>query len=235
MSESFQRTRIKFCGMVRAQDVRFASSLGVDALGLVFYPKSPRALTLDEALTLRRAMPSFVSCVGLFVNADPAWIKALNQKLGLDVLQFHGDETADQVQTCLLGASSEDKPSDSADVRRRLPYWRAIRVKPDSDLLESDRVFQDAEALLLDAYSESYGGTGKRFDWGLAKPLPGHRMILSGGLDAMSVGAGIAALSPLAVDVSSGIQTADPRVKSAEHMEQFVAAVRTADSLRAKL
>ena len=232
-------TQIKFCGLVREQDVRFASALGVDALGLVFYPKSPRFLNLDEALALRRVMPSSVRCVGLFVNAEPAWVSLHQRKLGLDVLQFHGDETAGQIRDILAGIRAplaEPRVAQEFAAPAHGPvWWRAIRVRPDTDLLESDRVFHDAQALLLDAYSEGFGGSGKRFDWSLAKALPGARMILSGGLDADTVASGIAALAPMAVDVSSGIQGADPRVKSAERMEQFVAAVKAADSLRARL
>ena len=118
------RTRIKFCGLVRAEDIVFASRLGVDALGFVFYPKSPRYLELEDALALRRAVPSYVACVGLFVNADPALVQAYRSKLGLDVVQFHGDETLEHIHQSL--ASSGQCP----------PFWRALRVKPDSDLLE---------------------------------------------------------------------------------------------------
>ena len=219
------RTRVKFCGLVREQDVRLAASLGVDALGLVFYAKSPRFVEPDLALQLRRAMPSFVAAVGLFVNAPPALVQECQRRLGLDVIQFHGDETPAQVHQSLAGPEGSRLAPGPA-------YWRAIRVQPETDLLESDRMFSDAEALLLDAFSTGYGGSGKRFDWRLAQPLSPGRMILSGGLDEHSVGEGIAQLSPLAVDVSSGIQTADPRVKSAELMERFMQAVRTADLLK---
>jgi phosphoribosylanthranilate isomerase len=234
-SPKVNRTRIKFCGLVRAQDVHFAARLGVDALGLVFYTKSSRYVSLDEAKALRRLMPSYVSCVGLFVNAPPEEVRTYRSTLGLDVVQFHGDETTEQIEHSMDDESaiypkSFNHGPDLASISP--PFWRALRVKPDSDLLELAANYPGAEALLLDAYSEAFGGTGKRFDWSLAKQLPSDRIVLSGGLDAESVGDGIAGLRPFAVDVSSGIQGEDARVKSPERMEQFVAAVQKADFLK---
>jgi phosphoribosylanthranilate isomerase len=214
---------------VRAQDVVFAAKLGVDALGFVFYPKSSRYLSLEDARALRRLVPSYVACVGLFVNAEPAQVCRYRSELGLDVIQFHGDETMDDIYSALAPPAGESRPSTELNA----PFWRALRVKPDSNLLELASEFPAAEALLLDAYSEAFGGTGQRFDWTLAKALPSERTILSGGLDADSVGAGIAGLHPFAVDVSSGIQAQHARAKSPERMEQFVAAVHKADILKA--
>jgi phosphoribosylanthranilate isomerase len=243
------RTRIKFCGLVRSEDVVFAARLGVDAIGLVFYPKSPRFLSLEDARALRQLLPSYVACVGLFVNADPSSVREHRSKLGLDVIQFHGDETMSQISQSLVpetlrtiqpgsnqtGAASTSPFSTSpfsTSPFSTSPFWRALRVKPDSDLLELSAPYAAAEALLLDAYSEAYGGTGKGFDWSQAKSLPSERIILSGGLDAGSVSRGISALSPLAVDVSSGIQAEHARAKSPERMEQFMAAVQKADFLK---
>jgi phosphoribosylanthranilate isomerase len=213
------QTRIKFCGLVRLEDVCLAVQLGVDAIGLVFYPKSPRYLSLDEAKLLRSAIPSHVACVGLFVNQPPELIRQYRDTLGLDVLQFHGDETMVQIEAC-VGAT---------------PFWKALRVRPDDDLLELSAGFERADAFLLDAYSESFGGTGKRFDWSLAEALPASKVVLSGGLDHDTVAGGICRLQPRGVDVSSGIQADHPRAKSAQRMEQFVAAVRSADILKVKL
>ncbi len=233
------RTRIKFCGLVRSEDITFAAHLGVDAIGLVFYPKSPRFLSLEDAQALRQILPSFVACVGLFVNADPALVREHRSKLGLDVVQFHGDETLTQIsmslgQEMLRPDDQKSNPtsSNSFGSNSAAPFWRALRVKPDSDLLELSAPYSAAEALLLDAYSEAFGGTGQGFDWSQAKSLPSERIILSGGLDADSVSRGIAALNPLAVDVSSGIQAEHARAKSPQRMEQFMAAVQQADFLK---
>lgn len=212
------RTRIKFCGLVREQDIELAVALGVDAIGFVFYPKSPRFVTFDQAAQLRRRLPSFVAAVGLFVNAPADQVQQACGSVGLDVVQFHGDETP---QLCGQAAR---------DVRH---YWRAVRMRGPGDLLESARQYPQAEALLLDAFSQAYGGTGKQFDWSWIPPQHGCRLILSGGLDAGSVGEAIEAVKPFAVDVSSGIQAAaDPRVKDAHLMARFVEAVSRADARR---
>jgi phosphoribosylanthranilate isomerase len=209
------RTRIKFCGMVRPADVDQAVALGVDAVGFVFYPKSPRFLAIDEATALRRRLPSFVRAVGLFVNEDPARITATRDAVGLDVVQFHGDE--DPGQCALAGVS----------------WWRAIRMRPETDLVELDKSFALAERLLLDSFSEGFGGSGKVFDWSWIPQGLAARIVLSGGLDDRSVGEAIAKVAPFAVDVSSGIQGATPREKDPARMERFVAAVQSADEGRA--
>ena len=210
------RTRIKFCGLVREQDVDLAVALGVDAIGFVFYPNSPRFVTFEQAALLRRRLPSFVAAVGLFVNAPADQVRLGCAMVGLDVVQFHGDEPAPLCEQA------------ARDVRY---YWRAVRMRGPGDLLESARQYPQAEALLLDAYSQAYGGTGKQFDWSWIPPQHGCRLILSGGLDADSVGNAIETVRPFAVDVSSGIQLAtEPRVKDAQLMARFVAAVGRADA-----
>lgn len=212
------RTRIKFCGLVRAEDVDTAVALGVDAIGFVFYPRSARALTPEEAAVLRRRLPSFVSAVGLFVDAPLAAIRATASRVGLDVLQLHGDESPAQA---LAAGDATGKP-----------WWKAIRMRPETDLLSSARSFDVAESLLLDAFSEGYGGSGKTFDWSwIPRDLPA-RIILSGGLDADSVAEAIGRVRPFAVDVSSGIQGDIPRIKDRIRMERFVAAVLSADAGR---
>lgn len=205
--------------MVRPVDVDTAVTIGADALGFVFYPKSPRYLGRDEALRLRRRLPSYVAAVGLFVDAPAVEVQAAVEALGLDVVQFHGDESPGQ---CAAGAGG-------------VPFWRAVRMRDRGDLLESARLFGAAEALLLDSYSAAYGGTGKRFDWSWidAQQRGGARLILSGGLDAESVGEAILSVAPVGVDVSSGIQGTDPRTKESAKMERFVAAVIEADARRA--
>ena len=213
------RTRIKFCGLVRPDDVDTAVALGVDAIGFVFYPRSPRCLSSDEAAALRRRLPSFVSAVGLFVGESPATVAAIASRVGLDVLQLHGDETPAEADTIAVAAAGR-------------PWWKAIRMRAETDLLSSSRSFAAAECLLLDAFSEGYGGSGKTFDWSwIPSDLP-SRLILSGGLDEGSVAEAIRRVRPFAVDVSSGIQGDTPRSKDRARMERFVAAVLSADAGR---
>jgi len=209
------RTRIKFCGFTDADDLRDAAVLGVDAVGFVFYPKSPRYVDPAAAAALRRALPSWVSAVGLFVDAEPDLVRETAGSVGLDVVQFHGDESA---QRCAS--------SSPAGVR----WWRAVRMRSAADLLESFESFGEAEALLLDSYSHGYGGSGAGFDWSWVprrRPLP---IVLSGGLGPDNVADAIAAVRPAAVDVSSGIQSDDPRRKAHARMERFVAEVLRADA-----
>jgi phosphoribosylanthranilate isomerase len=209
------RTWIKFCGLVREEDVDLAVRLGVDAVGFVFYPKSPRFVDVAHACGLRRRLPSFVSAVGLFVNEAPEAVRRTAAEVGLDVLQFHGDETE---QDCLRAGGEH------------LPFWRAVRMRGPGDLLESFDRFGAAEALLLDAFSDAYGGSGQRFDWSWIPERRDKPLILSGGLSADSVGEAIARVRPMAVDVSSGIQGPDARCKDAEKMRRFVSAVIAADA-----
>ena len=209
------RTRIKFCGLVRPEDVDAAVALGVDACGFVFYPRSPRALEAADAASLRRRLPSYVCAVGLFVNEDPQRVRAIASRIGLDVIQFHGDES----------------PADcSAATPAGIAFWRAVRMRGPSDLLESLARFGAAEALLLDSFSDGFGGSGRRFDWGWIPAQRASPLVVSGGLDAGSVGEAIARVRPMGVDVSSGIQGSDARVKDKAKMERFVAAVIAADA-----
>lgn len=214
------RTRIKFCGLVRPVDVDLSVSLGVDFVGLVFYPKSPRVLDVETAAALRRRLPSYVAAVGLFVNEVPARVQQIAGAVGLDLLQFHGDETP---VAC----------AQTAD-RARLPWWRAVRVGGESGLLESLTGYAGAEAVLLDSDSSGFGGSGQGFDWSLVPPASPTPIVLSGGLRAGTVADGIARVAPMAVDVSSGIQGTDARMKDAVKMMQFVAAVLQADARRAE-
>lgn len=205
------RTRIKICGITRAQDLQAALAAGADAIGFVFYPPSPRCLTLERARELAAAVPPFVTRVGLFVNAETQDVRATLAAVPLDLLQFHGEE----------------EPDYCAQFGR--PWVKAARVRPGLDLLEFARRFAAAQALLLDAFVEGYGGAGQRFDWTLIPPSLPLPMILSGGLDAANVGAAIAKLRPWAVDVSSGVEAAKG-IKDAEKINAFVAAVKDADT-----
>jgi phosphoribosylanthranilate isomerase len=143
------RTRIKFCGLVEPADLDCAVALGVDAVGFVFYERSARAVTQQQALSLRRRLPSFVSAVGLFVNAAPHDVRHISDAVGLDVIQFHGDEP---LAACLQS------------VRPGQPWWRAVRMRGPADLLESVGSYQGCEAFLLDAFTDAYGGAGHAFE-----------------------------------------------------------------------
>ncbi len=208
-----RRTRVKFCGLVRAHDVDVAVALGVDAIGFVFYPPSRRCLDAAEASALRRRLPSFVAAVGLFVDEDAARISTIAGRVGLDVIQLHGNET----------------PASAALLGRR--FWRAHRIAPGYALAREVAAWQAAEFHLLDSASPGFGGSGRIFDWSQARAqgVDGVRTIVAGGLDAGNVGDAIGALRPFGVDTSSGIEGAEPRCKDVERMERFVAAVRTAD------
>lgn len=205
------RTRIKICGLTRAADVDTAVAAGADAIGLVFYAKSPRAVTLERAVALARRLPPFVTPVGLFVNAGPAEIAAACTAIPTLLLQFHGDED----------------PTDCAAPGRA--FLRAARMAPGFDLLDFSLRFRSAVGLLLDAHVEGYGGGGKVFDWSLIPrnvPLP---LVLSGGLNPANVGDGVRQLRPWAVDVSSGVESAKG-IKDADAIHRFCAAVREADA-----
>lgn len=205
------RTRIKICGITRSEDLRAAVQAGADAIGLVFYPPSPRFVALQLAARLSREVPPFVSRVGLFVNAEPATVRDTLAAVPLDVLQFHGDE--DEAYCRQFGK----------------PYLKAARVRPGLDLLEYARSFASAQGLLLDAYVDGYGGAGQSFDWSLIPSALPSPVVLSGGLTSANVQEAVAKVRPFAVDVSSGVELAKG-VKDAAKIAAFVAAVRTADA-----
>lgn len=205
------RTRIKICGITREIDLDFALGAGVDAIGLVFYPPSPRALSLKDAAKLARRVPPFVTRVGLFVNAEPADVRATLAAVPIDLLQFHGEEDAGYCE------------------QFGLPYLKAARVRPELDLLEFARAYPTAQGLLLDAWVDAYGGVGQSFDWSLIPgdlPLP---IVLSGGLHADNVADAVAKIHPWAVDVSSGVEAAKG-IKDAAKIAAFVGAVRKSDA-----
>lgn len=206
-----QRTRIKICGLTREADVDAAVEAGADAIGFVFYPKSPRAVGIERAAELARRLPPFVTPVGLFVNATLAEMAEAAAAIPQLVLQFHGDESPDD---CRAAAR---------------PYLRAARMVPGLNLLDFASSYPDAMALLLDAHVEGYGGGGKVFDWSLIPrnvPLP---VVLSGGLHAGNVTEGILRVRPFAVDVSSGVEAAKG-IKDAQAIRRFCEAVREADA-----
>ena len=209
---TLQRTRIKICGLTREADVDAAVEAGADAIGFVLYPKSPRAVSAQRAGELARRLPPFVTPVLLFVNAAAQEIEAAVQAVPHALLQFHGDETPVQCR---------------APAR---PYLRAVRMGPGVDLLDCSASFSDAQALLLDAHVEGYGGGGKVFDWSLVLPGVACRLVLSGGLNPANVTDGMLRVRPWAVDVSSGVEAAKG-VKDATLMRRFCQAVHAADVL----
>jgi phosphoribosylanthranilate isomerase len=226
--ESLHRTRIKICGLTREEDVDAAVAAGADALGFVMYAASPRAVTPRRAAELARRLPPFVTPVLLFVNAAAADITAACAQIPNALLQFHGDETP---QACLEAGR---------------PFLRAARIpldehpapgSPRFDLLKYAQDYSAAQAILLDAHVEGYGGGGKTFNWSLLPPSVNAHLVLSGGLTPANVTDGILQVWPrcktLAVDVSSGVEISKG-VKSADKIRQFVAAVRAADLLLAK-
>lgn len=207
-------TRIKICGITRLEDALAASALGTDALGFVFYAPSPRAVTTAQAQTIIRQLPPFITKVGLFVDAEEAFIHAVLTEVSLDILQFHGEES----------------PADCQ--RYDKPYLKAIRMRPGVDLPALMTQYSEASALLLDTYVEGVpGGTGLAFNWDcipakLAKPI-----ILAGGLTPANVGTAVAAVQPYAVDVSGGVESAKG-IKDYAKMQAFITRIK---SLQASL
>ncbi len=204
------RTRIKICGFTREADVANAIAAGADALGFNLWPGSARHVTLARAVELVRQLPPFVTPVLLLVNTAPAEVQAATEQLPQALLQFHGDETPAQCRAA------------------GRPWMRAARMAPGFDLLDFAAQFAGAQAVLLDAHVPGYGGAGKVFDWSLIPrglPLP---VVLSGGLNAANVTAGVLSVRPWAVDVSSGVESSKG-VKDAALMRRFCEAVRQAD------
>ena len=210
------RTRIKICGLTREADVDEAIDAGADALGFVLYPKSPRHVTLARAVELIARLPPFVAPVLLVVYASPHELRRATEELPLALLQFHGDET----------------PAQCAAAGR--PYIRAARMETGFDLLNFALLFHSAQALLLDAHVEGYGGGGKVFDWSQIPPSVPLPVVLSGGLSPANVTDGVLGVRPWAVDVSSGVELSKG-VKSGPLMRRFCKAVREADDRLAGL
>ncbi len=206
------RTRIKICGLTREADVATACAAGADAVGFVCYPKSPRHVAPQRLRALARELGPFTVPVLLFVNSPPALVQAARDAVPTAVLQFHGDE---QEPEC---------------ARYGAPYLRALRMAEGVDLLDFERLFSSAAALLLDTPSEAYGGSGRAFDWSWIPARRSMRVILAGGLSSDNVMRAVQTVRPYAVDVSSGVEEA-PGIKSAARIRDFVDAVRRADQL----
>ena len=202
------KTRIKICGLTREQDVDAAVAAGADAIGFVLYAKSPRAVTPQRAAELTRRLPPFITPVLLFVNATATEIIAACAMIPGATIQFHGDESP---QDCLKATNNGARP-----------YLRAARIPLGDDAQAFDLVkyahdYSNAQAILLDAHVDGYGGGGKTFNWSLLPPSVNAHLVLSGGLTSANVGDGITSVRPrcktLAVDVSSGVEALDAHGK----------------------
>lgn len=205
-------TRVKLCGITRLEDGLVAAQAGADAIGLVFYAKSPRNVGLADAAHIVHALPPFVTSVALFVNPLAEEVDAVLRRVRPDVLQFHGDEPAEFCRS--FG----------------VPYLKAIRVRPELDLLQFAALYADAQGLLLDAWSAAaHGGTGERFDWNLIPADLPKPLILAGGLSPDNVRFAVETVKPWAVDVSSGVEISKG-IKDAALIAAFMKEVKNAVS-----
>ncbi len=192
------------CGFTRPEDAVFAAHAGVDAIGLVFYPKSPRHVTIEQAQAIVRALPAFVTVVALFVDESRQQIQSVLDQVAVDCLQFHGQESADECRFY------------------RKPYIKAIRMQAETDLQDIQRQYHDAAALLLDAWHPVVqGGSGHRFDWQWIPADLKLPVILAGGLDGNNAADAIRAVRPYALDVSSGVE-AEKGIKDPDKMMAFI-------------
>ena len=206
------RTRIKICGITSVEDALAAAQLGADAIGLVFYPPSPRYVEVEQAAEIAAALPPFVTTVGLFVNADEQTISEVVSRVRIDLIQFHGNECKDY---CGL---------------HQRPYLKAVRMSDEVDLDKQMTDYDQARALLLDTYKAGVpGGTGEQFNWDRVPAHLADKIILAGGLTPENVKDAIAQVHPYAVDVSGGVESA-PGKKDKEKMARLIEAVRTQES-----
>lgn len=204
------RTRVKICGITRSSDAQAAARAGADAIGLVFYPPSPRYVSIERAIEVRDGLPPFVQAVALFVNPDAAQVAQVLGRVQPSLLQFHGEET----------------PGFCAQFG--VPWIKACRVGAGVDLLQYLRAYPDASGWLVDAWVEGYGGKGTSFDWSLIPAGRDRPLVLSGGLSRSNVREAIRRVRPWGVDVSSGVETAKG-VKDSTMIEAFMEEVRHAD------
>jgi phosphoribosylanthranilate isomerase len=197
-------TKVKICGFTNADNARDAAMAGVDAIGLVFYGKSPRNVDIHRAREIIEELPPFVNRVGLFVNPNPSFVDEVLCEVPLDTLQFHGDESA---LDC---------------TQYQMPFIKSVRVKPETNVVQVAEQFSKASAILLDSYNPiQYGGTGEAFDWSLACVDISLPIILAGGLNEENVSKAINQVNPYAVDASSGVESA-PGVKDIDKIVAFI-------------
>ncbi len=204
-------TRIKICGITRITDAQAVAHSGADALGLVFYAKSPRAVDIPQAQRIIRSLPPFITTVGLFVNAEPAYIQQVIDQVGIDLLQFHGAES----------------PADCQQYTR--PYIKALRMSPTLQLEQVAQDYASAQGLLLDTYVKGTpGGTGQAFDWTTIPPQLAPSIILAGGLTPHNAAQAIQHIHPYALDVSGGVE-AQKGIKDTQKIQAFIQAAKQAD------
>lgn len=208
------RTRVKICGITRIEDALAAVDAGADAIGLVFYPPSPRAVSLEQGAAIAAAVPAFVSVTALMVDPSADQVVRIIEQVQPELLQFHGDE------------------SESYCASFKRPYIKALRVRPGLNLEQAVVHYPSARTVLLDAYRAGVpGGTGERFDWGLIPSSIAAKIILAGGLDAQNVARAVEQVAPWAVDVSGGVE-ARKGVKDHHLIRNFIAEVNRADRCR---
>ncbi len=206
------RTRVKICGITRIEDARASVLAGADAIGLVFYPKSSRFLSIHQAIEIVQAIPAFVTVVGLFKDARPSEIEAVLERVPLGLLQFHGDEC----------------PADCGAYA--IPYIKAIGMFGNTNLQAYADTYADAAGLLLDSHAVGEaGGTGQTFDWSMLPDNFDRPMILAGGLNPSNIAEAIHTANPYAVDLSSGVESA-PGIKDADKIVVLMQEVRRADN-----
>lgn len=206
-----RKTRVKICGFTRPDDAVAAANLGADAIGLVFYPPSPRHVDVDRAQSIVAALPPFVTVVGLFVDEETAGVQRILERVHIDLIQFHGDEGPDYC----AGFGK--------------PYIKALRMRPGLDLPAAMKAHEGASGFLLDAWHpDAKGGTGSRFDWSLIPEDRAGSLILAGGLEPGNVGEALRTVRPYAVDVSSGVEAAKG-IKDAGKMAAFLNEVQQFD------
>jgi len=205
------QTRIKICGITSLEDAQFAIKAGADALGFVFYPPSPRHIDLNTAITITHQLPPFITTTALFVNAKQGLINQVINQARIDCIQFHGDESP---EACNL---------------YHRPWIKAIRMKPEIDLIQLNQDYQQASALLLDSYIKGIpGGTGAQFNWSKIPPVLRPHIILAGGLTPLNISQAVEQVQPWAVDVSGGVEK-QKGVKDHDKIRQFIQAVRASN------
>ena len=203
------RVRVKYCGITRLEDAIFATEQGVDALGFVFYEDSPRYVCPSVASAIIKEIPCMVTTVGLFVNARSSEVKRIAEHTGIDMIQYHGDE----------------HPADCSKVAKK--WIKAIRVRREEDVVDAERKYHEASALLLDTWNAKiYGGTGESFDWQKIPRRTSKPFILAGGLNPSNIGRAIRETKPFAVDVSGGIEV-DRGIKDLNKMRAFIEVIES--------
>ncbi len=198
------RTRIKICGITNLEDAKSAVEAGADAIGLVFYEKSPRYVAINSAAQIIKHMPPFINCTGLFVDADESYVRKVLERVAIDTLQFHGKE------------------SEQACAKYNKPYIKAIRMDGEINLPEQCEKYSSASALLLDTYVKDVpGGTGLTFDWSIIPEDLTKPIILAGGLHEHNVKSAILQVQPYAVDVSGGVEI-EKGIKDPDKIKNFI-------------